>query len=73
MPILIHNIGHLVISDVTNYHESYDLPETAYIELDDDEEYIEESETNNDVEDEEETENVEPSVTLDDLLQGVPV
>lgn len=55
------------------YHESYDLPETAYIELDDDEEYIEESETNNDVEDKEETENVEPSVTLDDLLQGVPV
>lgn len=44
-------------------YESYDLPEKQlYIELDDDEAYIEES-----------TANEEPSVTLDDLIQGVPV
>ena len=50
-------------------HESYDLPETAYIELDDDEEYIEETEG----EAEDEAENTaESTVTLDDLIKGVP-
>lgn len=53
-------------------YESYDLPESAYLDFDDDEEYIEEPEENeNHIEDE--TESAESSVTLDDLIQGVPV
>ena len=51
------------------YHESYDLPESAYIDFDDDEEYIEENDDNI----EEETESTESSVTLEDLIQGVSV
>lgn len=43
----------------------------GYVDFDDEEEYVEESEENVNVE--EETENVESSVTLDDLIKGVPV
>ncbi len=52
-------------------HESFELPEQAYIDFDDDEEYIEEHKENDNTE--EETESTESSVTLDDLIQGVPV
>lgn len=44
--------------------ESFGLPEKAYIDFDDEEEYIEECE---------ETKNTDPTVTFDDLIQGVPV
>lgn len=55
------------------YHESYDLPESAYIDFDDDEEYIEEDEEAVEAAKEDCEENAtESTVTLDDLIQGVP-
>lgn len=55
-------------------YESFDLPEEAYIDLDDNEEYIEENEEAVEVVEEGCEENTtESTVTLDDLIQGVPV
>ena len=54
-------------------HESFDLPEQAYIDFDDDEEYIEEDEETVEAAEEDCEENAtESTVTLDDLIQGVP-
>lgn len=50
-------------------YESFDLPEQAYIDFGDDEEYFEDHEENDNAE--EEIGSVESSVTLDDLIQGV--
>lgn len=51
-------------------YESFELPTQAYIDFDDDEEYIEKNEENSSAE---EPEDIELTVTFDDLIQGVPV
>lgn len=51
-------------------YESFELPAQAYIDFDDDEIYIEKNEENSNAE---EPEDIELTVTFDDLIQGVPV
>lgn len=54
-------------------YESFDLPKQAYVDFDYDEEYIEEEEETIEVAEEDCKENAtESTVTLDDLIQGVP-